>query len=334
MAGTQNFKIVGFGHYLPKHIQSSDELDIIYNQPKGWTFENFSIKSRHIANRDETSSFMATEACKEALAQANWETGDFDVIIGACGVMEQPIPNVSAMVQAKLGLEKSGIYCFDVNMTCLSFLSALDIAAKGIALGQYRRVLIFSSDIASAGLDYSTPKSSAIFGDGAAAICLEACNNGEESGLKASRFRTYSSGIDTAHLRAGGTNIRIEDGFDALKSGAKFYMNSSGILRAVGKYLSNFIKDILNDANTKAEDLDLIICHQASAQGLEYFRHLLKDQSGKIIDIFAQYGNQIASSIPNSLYYAYKNGRIKSGDTILLIGTSAGISLGAMVIKV
>lgn len=334
MSVVQKFKIVGYGQYLPKHIQNSEELDIIYNQPQGWTLENFNIKTRHIANREETSSFMASEACKDALSQSNWGQGDFDVIIGACGVMEQPIPNVSAMVQKKLGLEKSGIYCFDVNMTCLSFLSALDIAAKGIALGQYRRALVFSSDIASAGLDYDTPKSSAIFGDGAAAICIEACSKEENSGLLASRFRTYSSGIDTAHLRSGGTNIRIDDGFEALKLGAKFHMNSSGILRAVGKYLGSFTKDILMDANIEASDLDLIICHQASAQGLEYFRHILKGKSDKIIDVFAQYGNQIAASIPNSLYYAYKKQRIKPGDTILLIGTSAGISIGGMVIKV
>ncbi len=334
MAMMQKFKIVGYGQYLPKRIQTSEELDIVFNQAKGWTEENFSIKTRHIANRDETTSFMAAEACEEALKQSQWEAGEFDVIIGACGVMEQPIPNVSAMVQAKLGLDKSGIYCFDVNMTCLSFLSALDIAARGIASGQYRRALVFSSDIASAGLDYENPKSSAIFGDGAAAICIEACDKEEVSCMLASRFRTYSSGIDTAHLRAGGTNIRIDDGFDALKDGAKFYMNSSGILRAVGKYLGGFIKDTLKDANIEAKDLDLIICHQASAQGLEYFRHLLKDQSGKIVDVFAQYGNQIATSIPNSLYHAHKNGRIKSGDTILIIGTSAGISLGAMVLKV
>ena len=325
-------KITGFGHYRPQKSRLSSELDTLFNQPIGWTKEKFSISERAIASRKETTSFMAARACEEALKMASWD--DFDVLIGGCGVMEQPIPSTSVFVQKELGLEKSGIKCFDVNMTCLSFLSAFEIAAQYIATGMIKRALIFASDIASCGLDYSQPHASAIFGDGAAAICLEA-HDDENCGLiLASNFKTYSSGIDTAHLRSGGTKIRIDDGYEALKEGAKFYMDAFGIFRAAGKYLPRTLSETLKMAQVSLEEIDVVIAHQASAPGLEFLRNVLKTRPERVVDIFDTFGNQIAASLPNALYHAHKTGMLKTGSNVLLLGTSAGISIGAMVIRI
>ena len=324
-------KICGFGRYTPEFSQNSFALDEIFNEPKGYTFEKFGISSRPIANRDETTSFMAARACEEALKQAGWD--DFDALVGGCGVMEQPIPSTSVFVQKALGLEKSGIKCFDVNMTCLSFLAALDIVSQSIALGRIKRAVIFASDIASAGLDYSHPEASAIFGDGAAAICVEGHEDENGPAILSVNFKTYSVGIDTAHLRAGGTKIRISDGYDALKDGAKFHMDPVGIFRAAGRYLPRIIDDTLKQASLKLDEIDNIICHQASAPGLEFVRHLVKINTDRVIDIFPTFGNQIAASLPNALYEAQKLGRLKPNATALLLGTSAGVSIGTMVIR-
>src|SRR5690606_12205878 len=129
----------------------SEALDTVFGQPSGWTRSQFGITSRGVAAPDETTSMMGAEAARRALADAGWKAEDLDVIIGACAVMEQPIPGTSILIQAALGLGKSGIWAFDVNQTCLSFVTALDVAAMGFATGRFRRALIVSSDIASAG---------------------------------------------------------------------------------------------------------------------------------------------------------------------------------------
>ena len=100
---------------------------------------------------------MGALAAGQALAEAGWSEGDFDVLIGACGVMEQPIPGASVLIQQALGLGGSGIAAFDVNQTCLSFVTALDVAAMGFAAGRWRRALVVASDIASAGLEPERP---------------------------------------------------------------------------------------------------------------------------------------------------------------------------------
>ncbi|MEI9905485.1 MAG: 3-oxoacyl-[acyl-carrier-protein] synthase III C-terminal domain-containing protein [Asticcacaulis sp.] len=321
----------GFGMYAPAHRRTSEALDALFGQPSGWTRNKFGIAERGVAGRDETTSVMAAHACRQALAEAGW-SDDFDVIVGGCGVMEQPIPGTSVLVQHELGLAKSGIPCFDVNMTCLSFLSALDLVSLGFKAGRWRRALIFASDIASAGLDYSHPEMSAIFGDGAAAVCVEACDD-EGPAVLAALFRTLGSGKDLAHLRSGGTRIRIEDGMEALTAGARFHMDAFGIFKAAGRYLPRLIDETLVAAGLTLDGIDAFICHQASQPGLEYVRHLIQTRPERVVDIFAGHGNQIAASLAMALCTAHREGRLTSGRHALLLGTSAGISMGAMVIR-
>lgn len=325
------FACRGFGRYLPATRTSSHDLDRVYGQPDGWTEGRFGIASRHTASRDETSSVMAAKACREALAEAGWEPKVLDVIIGACGVMEQPIPSTSVLVQHELGLQKSGIPCFDINMTCLSFLAALDQVSLAMKAGRYRRALVFSSDIASAGLNYSRPEMSAIFGDGAAALCVEVADDGPA--ILSARFTTLSSGKDLAHLRAGGTRVRVKDGFEALSQAAQFHMDAFGIFKAAGRYLPRVIAETVEAAGLVLDDIETIICHQASAPALEYVRHLIKVRPERIVDVFSEQGNQIAASLPSALYTAYHRGRLSKGSHALLLGTSAGISMGAMVMR-
>ncbi len=324
-------RITGGGIYIPRRRRLSSDLDEIYRQPVGWTEGRFGISERGVAAPDETSSVMAASACRTALEEAGWED-DFDVIVGGCGVMEQPIPGTSVLVQFELGLARSGIPCFDVNMTCLSFLNALDVVSLGFAAGRWRRALVFSSDIASAGLDFKNPENSAIFGDGAAAICVEA-GDGAGPAVLSARFATLSSGKDHAHLRAGGTRIRIEDGFDALQEGARFHMDPFAIFKAAGRHLPKMIEDVTAAAGLDMDGIDYVICHQASHPALEYVRHILGNRPERVVDIFATHGNQIAASLPTALCTARGERRFKAGSHALLLGTSAGISMGAMVLR-
>ncbi len=347
------FEIAGWGAYRPVRQVPSAEVDARLGKPAGWTEREHGIASRGVAGPDETSSTMGAAAARQALERAGWAEGDFDVLIGACGVMEQPIPSTSILIQNALGLGRSGIPAFDVNQTCLSFLTALDVAAMGIAAGRWRRALIVSADIASAGLDPADAKAMAIFGDGAAALAIEGAPSGAgaieassqaeaasgrgaggEAGLLSARFESYGEGHELATLRAGGTKLRIEEGYEALVDGSRFRMDAFGIFKAAARCLPALIDRVTAEAGTSRDGLAAIVCHQASAPGIEHIRRLFAPASDRVVDIFATTGNQIAASLPTVLAHALNTGAARKGDDILLLGTAAGVSAGAMVLRI
>lgn len=327
-----NFAIAGWGAYRPRKIVTSAELDRRHGYPEGWTETEFGIAARHVAAVDETTSMMAAAAARKALVRSGWGDELPDVIIGGCGVMEQPIPSTAVLVQEQLGLGRSGVPCFDVNQTCLSFITALDIAATGIAAGRWKRALVFASDIASAGLDPAVPKTRSIFGDGAAAIAIEAASDGAR-GLLGLASVTHGAHHTLAQLRAGGTRLRVTEGFDALVAGSYFEMDAFGIFKAAAKALPGVIDRALAEAGLTREDLARVVCHQASAPGVEHVQRLFAPAGERVIDLFSTHGNQIAASIPTVLAHALERGKAKPGNTILLLGTAAGISATAMVIR-
>jgi 3-oxoacyl-[acyl-carrier-protein] synthase-3 len=273
---------------------------------------------------------MGAEAAAAAMADAGWDPASLDALIGACGVMEQPIPGTSVLIQQRLGLGESGIACFDINATCLSFLQALDRALAAIALDEWQRVLIVSADIASAALDLTRPEASVLFGDGAAAIALEA--GGPHQRL-AHRFRTYGEGAAACRLEAGGTRLRPDDDLPAFLRGAKFRMDGQALFRATSRRFPGFMDELLDAAGLAAQDIDVIIPHQASAAALEHLKRHMPDGHARTIDLFAAIGNQIATSIPFALHTARAQGRLRAGEHGLLIGSAAGISLGGTVIR-
>ena len=327
-----NFTIAGWGAYRPRKVVTSAELDRRHGHPDGWTEAEFGIAVRHVAAIDETTSMMAAAAARTALTRAAWGEALPDVIIGGCGVMEQPIPSTSVLVQEQLGLGRSGVPCFDVNQTCLSFVAALDVAATGIAAGRWKRALVFASDIASAGLDPAVPKTRSIFGDGAAAIAIEAASDGRR-GLLGLASVTHGAYHALAQLRAGGTRLKVSEGYDALVAGSHFEMDAFGIFKAAAKALPDVIDRALAEAGVARDDLACVICHQASAPGVEHVQRLFAPAGERVIDIFSTHGNQIAASIPTVLTNALESGKAKPGDAILLLGTAAGISATAMVIR-
>ncbi|MFM5908078.1 MAG: 3-oxoacyl-[acyl-carrier-protein] synthase III C-terminal domain-containing protein [Novosphingobium sp.] len=328
-----NFAITGWGSYRPRRVLASAELDERHGHASGWTEAEFGIATRHVADADETTSMMAAAAAGDALARAGWGDAQPDVIIGGCGVMEQPIPSTAVRVQDRLGLGRSGIPAFDVNQTCLSFVAALDVAAMGIAAGRWKRALVFSSDIASAGLDPASPKTRSIFGDGAAAIAIEACEDGAR-GLIGVASATYGAHHALAQLRSGGTRLRVAEGYDALVAGSYFEMDAFGIFKAAAKALPDVIDRALTQAGVARDEVGCVICHQASAPGVAHVKRLFAPDSDRVVNLFARLGNQIAASIPTVLAHALESRRARPGDAVLLLGTAAGISATAMVIRI
>lgn len=319
--------IQGTGSYLPENKRLSTEIDRRLGWEVGQVQARFGLESRAVATPDETSSMMATEAARRAMDMADCGPEDLDLILGACGVMEQPIPSTAVLVQDRLGLGQSGIPAFDINATCLGFLQALDVAGLWVAAGRARRVLIFSADIASVGLNWSHPESAAIFGDGAGAVVVGA----GEGAVLSHGFATYAEGKEACVLAAGGTRVNPVRGSG--EGDDCFQMDGAQAYRLAARYLPDFLTDVLKRAGLERDELDAVLPHQASAQALRLMTRALHLPQSKVVDIFCNHGNQVAASIPTVLDYAVRNGRLQRGDKALLIGTSAGISIGGTVVQ-
>lgn len=332
MGGTP-LRIAGTGVYHPRTRVSSANIDERLQKGAGWTEANFMIRERGVAGSLETSSSMGAAAAIQACEAAGVAPADVDVIIGACGVMEQPIPGTSVLIQEKLGLGSSGIPAFDVNATCLSFLAALDVVAMGFACGRWKTALIVSSDIASAALDFSDPGASVIFGDGAAAAVIERSEGDDGPSLLGSRIETYGSGFQLCELRSGGTRLRPHEDLDGFLSASKFRMDGPAVYRAARKRAPRLMHKLLTSAGVSLDDIALVIPHQASAHGLNYLHDVLGIPQEKIVNVFHSCGNQIAASLPTALHEAASSQRLRRGDLALLIGTAAGISIGGAVIR-
>ena len=324
------FGVDGSAVALPRRAVPSVEVDALSGQAPGTTQTQFKIINRHWAAPDETSSILAAKAAQTAIEEAGWDPKTIDVIIGACGVMEQPIPGTAALVQRRLGLGDSGISAFDINATCLSFLMALDRALVGFALGEWQRALVFSADIASAALDFSNAEASVIFGDGAAAFALS--SEGPHERISHS-FKTFGDYADVCYLEAGGTRLRPHDDLEGFLTRSKFQMDGKAVFKATASRFSPFIDALLEQADIKAEELSVIVPHQASAAALEHLKRALPGGHEKTVDIFSNHGNQIATSMPHALHIARATGRLVPDALGLLVGTSAGVSLGGAVIR-
>ena len=329
MSHSPGFTLAGVGTYEPAGRVTSDALDLRSGRPAG-TALKLGIRERRYASAEETSSFMAAEAARRAVADSGWELASIDALIGACGVMEQPIPGTAPLVQRRLGLGESGIPAFDLNATCLSFLPALDHAVAGMMTKGWKRVLVFAADIASAALDHGDLEASAIFGDGAAAIALEA---GGPSRILASRFETYGDHSELCSLEAGGTRLRPHEDLPGFMARSRFRMEGIALFKVTARRFPPFLARLFADSGLGPDEIGSVIPHQASAPALEHLRRALGGDPARIVDTFAMLGNRIASSLPHSLAVARRENRLTPGSASLLVGSSAGVSLGGTIVR-
>ncbi|HEX7816515.1 3-oxoacyl-[acyl-carrier-protein] synthase III C-terminal domain-containing protein [Dyella sp.] len=327
-----SIRIAGTGEHVAARRVTSDELDTRWRKPSGWTQRHSGVLSRFFAADGETTSSMAASAARQALAAAGLEPGDLDAIVSACSVMEQAIPCTAVLIQRALGLGGSGIPSFDINATCLSFIAALDMISAAMAIGRYRRVLLVSSEVASAGLNWDDPVTAMLFGDGAAAVVLEHCE-GASSQLLGVRLETYADGAELCQVRSGGTRIRLRDDPEAFRQGAYFEMHGPATYRMAARLLPPFLERLFECADVSIDGLSCIVPHQASMKGLAHLESALQLPAGMLFRVLAMRGNQMAASIPVALHQAIEAGRIRRGDTIALVGSGAGLSFGGAVLK-
>lgn len=321
-----NTFILGTGRALPLHCAQSTDLDIKWSA--GGRIAASGVRRRYHCT-DESQVDLAVLACQRALENAGCKIGEIDLIISGASVAYQPIPAMAPLIMRGLGMEDGSAAAFDVNSTCLSFVTGLDMAARMICGGVAKTALVVSSEIASRALPWSTqPETAALFGDGAGAALIGAAESGSAAAIKAIRLRSYPSAYEACGIGAGGTRFDFNTDREAFAEHSKFYMDGKALFRLTTQHFNGFVDALLREAGWDHSDVDLIVPHQASPGALDHMIRQTGWPREKVVRIVEDYGNQIAASIPFAFDIAREQGRVPAGSKVLFLGTSAGVSLG------
>lgn len=328
----RKIKILSTGKYLPKDVVTAETLSQKLNISRDWIEQHTGVLTRHFV-RDETASEMGALAAKSALEAAGLSFRDIDCLVSTSGTMEQPIPCTAALIQQAMGESHSGVPAFDINSTCLSFLAGLDVISYMVTSGRYRHVLLVATEVASPGLDWSDKESSCLFGDGAAAVIIAASNADESSQILCSQIETYSHGAALSEIAGGGSRYHASGYNTETKKRYQFFMDGKAIFKLSAKVLPTFYHTLLSSVSMTTEDLKIVIPHQASKTACQLIRKRLGIPEEKFQMIAHNHGNTIAASLPMGLHEAIQQQNLSRGDRFMLLGTSAGFSVGGMILE-
>ncbi|ELX8377911.1 3-oxoacyl-[acyl-carrier-protein] synthase III C-terminal domain-containing protein [Providencia vermicola] len=320
-------KIIASGIALPKNKIDSQELDVRLNKPSGYVKKYSGIDYRFHANNEDSQAQLAADSLHHALEAKQIPAQSIDMLISASAISVQALPCTAAHILAQSRL-KQGIACFDINASCVSFITALQVAAGFLSTSQYQRIAIVSADLASRGIDWHDNESALIFGDGAACVIVEKGDG--TSGIITYHHETHTEGIELCEIRAGGTRRNPRAGMT--DTDFLFHMQGKKLFRMASSLVERFMQRVLTDAHLPINHIGTVIPHQASHLSLEHMRQRLGVKPEQLIDIYRFRGNQVAASIPSALHEAIESGRFYEQKNVMLIGTAAGLAFCAMVL--
>ncbi|MEF3303228.1 beta-ketoacyl-ACP synthase III [Paenibacillus sp. GYB003] len=324
-------RIAGTGKYMPKRRVSDMEMDAVLGVPEGWVRKKTNVLERYFIE-DETASQMGAKAAYAALEAAGLTFADVDCLVCTSGTAEQPIPCTAALIQEAMGQRHSGVPAFDINSTCLSFVAGLDLMSYMVAAGRYRHVLLVATEVASKGLNWRHKESAALFGDGAAAAVIGPAGAGQPSQIVFAAMETYSAGAHLSEIRGGGSGMHAAAYAEHTADDYLFDMRGDELFRMASQKLPQFLNRLLAGAGCGLDGIKLVIPHQGSAMAMRLLARRLGIPGERLLCITPNHGNTIAASIPMGLHEAIRGGLIERGDRVLLLGTSAGLSLGGVVL--
>ena len=284
---------------------------------------------RYRISEGESQISLAVSACEKALKNANITINDIDCIVSASAVGIQPIPCTAALIHEKIA-KGTSIPALDINTTCTSFITALDTMSYLVEAGRYKRVLIVSCDVASKALNPKQKESFQLFSDGAAAFVIEKTQ--KEIGVIDAIQKTWSEGAHSTEIRGGLSNFHPKNYSEMTKEEYMFDMNGKTVLSLSISKIPELMKNFLKNNGMKVSDIDMTVPHQASV-AMPLIMQKLGIEKDKFLDEVKEFGNMVSASVPITLVHGLENGRIKSGNTILLIGTAAGLTTNMMLIK-
>jgi len=314
-------RIAGTGRYLPQRILTNHELAERVATSDEWIRSRTGICQRHIAADDEKTSDLAFFAARAALASASLAPADVDLIVVATTTPDMVFPSTACILQAKLGAR--GGPAFDVQAVCSGFVYALAIADRMVASGLARNALVVGAEIYSRILNWNDRGTCVLFGDGAGAVVI---------------VPSATPGILSAHLHADGHYKDIlcvpgQVSRGAITGTPFLHMDGHAVFKFAVKVLADVAREAL-EANAKTvADIDWLIPHQANIRIMAATAKKLELSDKKVISTVDAHANTSAASIPLALDVAVRDGRIREGQHLMLVGVGGGFTWGSVFVR-
>ncbi len=333
-----NSKIKGLGFFVPEHVVTNDELSKVMDTNDAWIQERTGIKQRrHIIKGDgNTTTTMGVKAAKIAIDRAGIDKNDIDFIVFATLSPDYYFPGPGVLVQRDLGIKTVG--ALDVRNQCSGFVYAISVADQYIKTGMYKNILVIGAELHSHGLDMSTRGRgvSVIFGDGAGAAVL---GRGEDSskGILSTHLHSEGQHAEELSLIAPGmgkrwvTDIIAEN--DPNDESYYPYMNGQFVFKNAVVRFNEVIMEGLGANGLQPSDIDMLIPHQANLRISQFIQKKFGLGDEQVFNNIMDYGNTTAASIPIALTEAWEQGKIKSGDLVVLAAFGSGFTWGSVIIR-
>ena len=320
--------ILGTGSAVPSAVVTNDDLAKLVDTTDEWITTRTGIKERRVLEEDKAASDLARLASERALENAGLEVADLDaIIVGTC-TADYQFPSLACVLEAKLGAKE--VFSFDVNAACSGFLNALSVADMFVRSGRIRKALVVGTDVLSRFLDWEDRSTCILFGDGAGAAVLGVSDDGR--GILSARLQTDGSYAETLYVRAGGSKrpATVETVENREHS---IFMNGKEVFKVAVRSMEEISRRVLGEAELCVDDVSLVVPHQANRRIITALAARLCIPMEKVIVNLHKYGNTSAASIPVALDEVRREGRIATGDIVLLNAFGAGFAWGAAVIR-
>ncbi len=319
--------------YLPETILPNSTLTELFPEwPTQRIEEKTGIAERHLASPEEYATDLAVRACQKLFASQACQPSEIDFMLVCTQTPEFLFPNTASLLQARLGLPHH-LGAFDFNLGCSGYVYGLGLAEALLACGQARCVLLVTTDTYSKLLRPEDKNVRTLFGDGATATLLRPTPLNEPSDLGPFVYGTDGGGTENLICRRGG--VRHATSSDKLDSATTswLYMNGPEIFNFTLRVIPDATDRLLRKAEIELEQIDFFVFHQANAYMLEHLRKKLGLPQEKFYFHLKTTGNTVSSTIPLALENAHLEGRLKTGDKIMLAGFGVGYSWATTLLR-
>ncbi len=319
--------ITGLGMHVPSKVLTNADLEKMVETTDEWITSRTGIKERRIAEPGVATSDLATEAAREALAQAKLKPADVELIVTATTTPDMLFPSTSCIVQDRLGATSA--VCFDLSAACSGSVFAMITAQQFLLNGRYRNALVIGAEVLSSFIDWTDRATCVLFGDGAGACVMAPVKRG---GILASDMGCDGSAKDLLYMPGGGSrNPPSHESIDQRMHLLR--MNGTEIFKLATRAMADSAIRVMKEAKLSPEHVECFIPHQANTRIIEAVAKRARLPMAKVFMNLQRYGNTSAASNLIALYEAVKEGRVKRDDHVVLVAFGAGLTWGSIALQ-
>jgi 3-oxoacyl-[acyl-carrier-protein] synthase-3 len=321
-------QVVATGAGIPERVITNDYFNYLVDDADEWIRSRTGIQERRFASEHEATSDLATTAARNALASGGIDPADLDCLIVATSTPDMILPATACMVQKNIGAISA--FAFDMNAVCSSLVYALEAADNFIRSGKYRTVMVIGADTYSKILDFHDKGTCPLFGDGAGAVILRASSR--QTGVLASLIKSDGSGWELIQVPSSGSRKPVTAATIAARENT-FKMEGKKVFVFATDVIPRIIEEVCTRAGIQPTELDYIIPHQANVRIIDNISKKTGIAKEKFLLNLDRFGNTAAASVGLALDENLKNGIIKPGQLVLIMGFGGGLSWGGILVS-